>query len=240
MKATDIIKSKIASLPKGFVFAYSDIIYDETKREATIKALNRMVSSGKLGKLEKGKFYKPEVTVFGTLQPDLSEVVKDLLESNGKVTGYLTGLTMYSQLGLTTQISNVIEIGRNDIRPTIKRGRYTISFIRQKNLITKGNIPLLQILDAVRYIKKIPDTSLVNAIKRLVAIIKPLSPKDQQKMVELALKYPPSTRAILGFIFETTENICFTEPLRKTLNPITTYKLGITKEWPSAEKWNIR
>src|SRR5690606_15909855 len=110
-----------------------------------------------------GKFYKPEVSIFGELQPEQAQVVKDLLESNGKVTGYLTGFSIFSQLGLTTQISNVIQIGRNDIRPMLTRGRYTISFVKQKNVITKNNIPLLQILDAIRYIKKIPDTSLTSA-----------------------------------------------------------------------------
>lgn len=240
MKTTDIIESKISSLPEGFVFAYSDIVYDEAKKEATIKALNRMVSSGKLGKLVKGKFYKPEVSIFGELQPEQAQVVKDLLESNGKVTGYLTGFSIFSQLGLTTQISNIIQIGRNDIRPMLTRGRYTISFVKQKNVITKNNIPLLQILDSIRYIKKIPDTSLISAVKRLQAIIKQISPKDKQKMVELAMKYPPATRAILGFILDMSEGESIAKALRKSLNPITIYKLGITKQWPTAEKWNIR
>lgn len=240
MKTTDIIENKISSLPEGFVFAYSDIVYDETKKEAAIKALNRMVSSGKLGKLVKGKFYKPEVSIFGELQPEQAQVIKDLLESNGKVTGYLTGFSIYSQLGLTTQISNVIQIGRNDIRPMLTRGRYTISFVKQKNVITKSNIPLLQILDSIRYIKKIPDTSLISAVKRLQAIIKQISPKDKQNMVELAMKYPPATRAILGFILDMSEDESMAKPLRKSLNPITTYKQGITKQWPTAEKWNIR
>jgi len=73
----------------------------------------------------------------------------------GKITGYITGYSIYNQLGLTTQVGNTIQIGKNQVRPGFKRGRYTISFIRQKNTITKANIPLLQLLDAIRYIKKI-------------------------------------------------------------------------------------
>jgi hypothetical protein len=103
-----------------------------------------MAATGKIMKLSKGKFYKPELTPFGELPPDQYQVVKDLLERNRKIIGYITGLGVYSQLGLTTQISNVIQIGRNELRPTLVRGRYKIKFVKHKNARTKDNIPLLQ------------------------------------------------------------------------------------------------
>jgi hypothetical protein len=103
--------------------------------------LNRLVISGKIVKLSKGKFYKPETTVFGILQPDQAQVVKDLLEKNGKITGYLTGYSIYNQLGLTTQVSNTIQIGKNEIRSSFKRGRYAIhlSSGSNKDLMTESN-----------------------------------------------------------------------------------------------------
>lgn len=241
MKTTEYIASTINRMPKGYVFTYSDFIKEPSRKEAIIKALNRMAASGKIVKLAKGKFYKPETTPFGTLQPNQSQIVKDLLETDGKPTGYLTGFSMYNQLGLTTQVSNTIQIGKNEIRPSFKRERYTISFIRQKNTITKENIPLLQILDAIRYIKKIPDTTIVSAAKRFRAIIKDLSGEDKRTLVRLALKYPPATRALLGALLEETGGVALTEPLRKSLNPITVYKLaGITKVMPIAASWSIR
>ncbi len=159
MKITDNIAYTIDRLPKGYIFTYSDFIDEVNQKEAIIKALNRMVASGKIAKLSKGKYYKPENTPFGNLQPNQAQVVKDLLEENGKITGYLTGYSMYNQLGLTMQVSNTIQIGKNQIRPNFKRERYTISFVKQKNTITKENTPLLQLLDAIRYIKKIPDAN---------------------------------------------------------------------------------
>jgi hypothetical protein len=241
MKVSEYISFTIDRLPKGYIFTYSDFDTEQNSKEAIIKALNRLASSGKIVKLAKGKFYKPETTPFGKLQPNQSQIVKDLLETDGKVTGYLTGYSIYSQLGLTTQISNTIQVGKNEVRPTFKRERYTISFIKQKNTITKENIPLLQLLDAIRYIKKIPDTNTVSACKRFLAIIKKLSEKDKNTLVRLALKYPPATRSLLGALLETTENVTLTEPLRKSLNPITVYKLsGVNKVLPLAEKWNIK
>jgi len=73
--------------------------------------------------------------------------VKDLLEQNGKITGYLTGFSVYSQLGLTTQLSSIIQIGTNDVRKNITRGMYKIRFIKQPNKITKENVFMLCILD---------------------------------------------------------------------------------------------
>jgi len=178
MNVTDYISGKIERLPKGYVFTYADFITEVNKKEAIIKALNRMAASGKIAKLSKGKYYKPESTPFGNLQPNQAQIVKDLLEENGKIAGYLTGYSIYNQLGLTTQVSNTIQIGKNQVRPDFKRERYTISFVKQKNTITKENIPLLQILDAVRYIKKIPDASVETSCKRFLAIIKNLSEKE--------------------------------------------------------------
>lgn len=240
MNVSDYIANRIERLPKGYVFTYADFITDVNKKEAVIKALNRMVQAGRIAKLSKGKYYKPETTPFGNLLPAQKQVVKDLLEEDGKVTGYLTGYSIYNQLGLTTQVSNTIQIGKNEVRPGFKRERYTISFIKQKNTITKENIPLLQLLDAIRYIKKIPDAGIESSCKRFLVIIKSLSDKEITTLVRLALKYPPATRALLGALLEQLQQRQLTEPLFKSLNPITKYKLaGASKVLSATEKWNI-
>jgi hypothetical protein len=240
MKITDYISYTIDRLPKGYVFTYADFITEVNQKEAVIKALNRLVAAGKIAKLSKGKYYKPETTPFGNLQPDQTQVVKDLLEENGKTVGYLTGYSIYNSLGLTTQISNTIQIGKNEVRPAFKRGQYTISFIKQNNIITKENIPLLQILDAIRYIKKIPDTTISKSCERLLVLLKNLTDSETSTLVRLSLKYPPSTRALLGTLLDTIQTDNITEPLHKSLNPITKYKLpGVKNLFPEADKWNI-
>ncbi len=240
MKTAEYIAFTIDRLPKGYVFTYADFTTEVKQKEAVIKALNRMVTSGKIAKLSKGKYYKPENTPFGKLQPSQSQIVKDLLEENGKITGYLTGYSIYNQLGLTTQVSNTIQIGKNQIRPNFKRERYTISFVKQKNTVTKENIPLLQILDAIRYIKKIPDADIEASCKRLLAILKKLSEKEINSLARLALKYPPATRALAGALLAQLKQNRVAELLLKSLNPITQYKLeGAAKVLSNTEKWNI-
>ncbi len=240
MKVSDYVLNMVNRLPKGYVFTYLDFVNEVNTQGAVIKALSRMAAAGKIEKLSKGKYYKPEITPFGSLFPNFYQIVKDLLEEDGKLIGYLTGFSIYNKLGLTTQVSNVIQVGRNTVRPTFQRERYTISFIKQKNVITKDNIPLLQILDAVRYIKKIPDTSIEKALNRLLAILKETHPLDQNRMIRLAMKYPPSTRALLGALLEQLGNKDIL-PLFKSLNPITEYQLtGADKVLSNTIKWNLK
>jgi hypothetical protein len=237
MKITDNILIKINRLPKGYVFTYVNFINEVKQKEAVIKALNRMAASGKITKLSKGRFYKPEATIFGKLTPEQSQVVKDLLRKDGKIIGYLTGLSMYNRLGLTTQVSNTIQIGKNQIRPEFKRGRYIIAFIKQKNTITAENIPILQILDAIRFINKIPDSSNNDSFRRIAAIIRKMRPENKVQLIRLSMKYPPATRALTGAILEYIGEKN-TEQLKKSLNPITKYKLK-AEVYPIAANWNI-
>lgn len=210
------------------------------QKEAAIKALNRLVKSGKLNKLSKGRYYKPETTPFGELLPEPEQLVKDLLEEDGKIVGYLTGHSMYNRLGLTTQVSPIIQIGKNEVRPRFKRKHYTIAFVKQKNTIAKQNIPLLQLLDAIRYIKKIPDTTLEKSCERLMIILKEIPREDLERMLRLALKYSPGTRALLGAMLDEIEKETMTTSLLKSLNSITKYKFpGVAKVLSTTKKWSI-
>lgn len=240
MNITAYTTLKIEEMPFGQVFTYNDIMESEMNSEALIKALNRISASGKIKKLSKGKFYKPEITVFGELQPDIGQTVSDLLEKDGKITGYLTGLSIFSKFGLTTQISNEIQIGRNDFKPSLQRGIYKIAFIKQKNDITSSNIPLLQLLDCIKLIKKIPDASLITTFDRICNMVSRLPENDIDALMQLALKYPPSTRALFGAIADNARIRVSTDILKNSLNPITTYQYKeIASAFPSAKEWKI-
>jgi hypothetical protein len=101
------------------------------------------------------------------------------------------------QLGLTTQLSWLFQIGCKYPRRRIKRGRCTIAFIKQNNDITEGNIPLLQILDAIRYINRIPETSERDILIRLAAILQQLSESQIEEIIFLSNKYSAATKRVL-------------------------------------------
>jgi hypothetical protein len=99
---------------------------------------------------------------------------------------------------------------------------------------------LLQLLDAIRYIKEIPDTTITSACLRLLSLLKKRNEKDVATMVRLSQKYPPSTRAILGALLDEVGIFQYQELLQKNLNPITKYKLsGVVTILKTAQKWNL-
>jgi predicted transcriptional regulator of viral defense system len=241
MKVSEIVSSKIDRFRSGYIFTYDDFDVPVDKINALKKVLSRFAESGKIVRLSKGKYYKPREGVTGPLKPDEYQVVKDLLEEDGKIIGYLTGINTFNKLGLTTQISNTIQIGTNIDKKSIKRGKYTIRFIRQKNTITKDNILLLQILDSLRFIKRIPDTGINQSCGRLINIIENLAKEDQEYLTKLAMKYNPATRALTGAILEIIKDESFVESLYKSLRGTTDFNLNISINiLPNKDKWQIR
>ncbi|MCL2738988.1 MAG: hypothetical protein FWE30_06040 [Bacteroidales bacterium] len=69
MKIVDNIESQIAKIQNGRVFSYTDFDIEVERKDTIVKTLNNFVAKGKIAKLSKGKFYKPEVTEFGELLP---------------------------------------------------------------------------------------------------------------------------------------------------------------------------
>ena len=240
MKTSTEILNKIDKFKEGNVFTYDELGFEPEKTNAVIIALNRLVKEDKLRKLSKGKYYKPQMTEFGELIPDTYQVVKDLLQKERKVIGYLTGFSIFNSLFLTTQVSNTIQIGCNNEKKAITRGIYKIRFIKQPNKITEDNIPILQILDSIRFIKEIPDTDQNHSCKRFIKIIRELSPERLSKLKKLVLKYNASTRALTGAILEMLKADNNTKSIYESLNPATTYNFSISKNiLPTKDKWRI-
>lgn len=241
MTVSKKIKQAISEFPDDFVFTVSDIDCEISQREAAARALQRMAENGEISKLSNGKYYKPRVTVFGNLKPSPAQVAREFLVKDGQLIGYLTGATAFSQYSLTTQISSEIQIGTNYYRRPLRRGNYNISFVLQPNDIKEDAIDLLRLLDCLKFIKNIPGTSPNEACKRIICIIHELDDDQKGKMVEYALNYAPSVRALLGAIMEYLgygDNII--EPLRQSLNGISRYRIPITDDvLPNKIKWKI-
>lgn len=241
MKTSDDILNAIKSFNDGYVFSYRELNLPSEKANAIIQNLNRLVKDGKLSKLTKGRYYKPKITEFGELKPATYEVVKDLLYKNKKNIGYLTGFSVFNSLFLTTQVSNTIQIACNNEKKALTRGIYKIRFIKQYNRITKENIPILQILDSIRLIKEIPDTTQDQSCIRISKIINELPNNKIELLKKLVLKYNASTKALTGAIINLLDSNNDTKAIFDTLNPASTYKFSISdKTLPTKEKWKIK
>ena len=241
MNISKEIRKKIVAFPDDYVFRASDFEMESQNQSAVVKALNRMAATGEISKLSKGKFYKPRKTQFGELKPSAYQIAKDYIERDGKLIGYITGYSAYNALGLTTQISSYIQIGTNKSRRAVKRDKYTISFIMQQNTITKKNIEILRILDAIRFIREIPATTPNEACIRLKEIIKDLNDEQKEMLVKCSLKYTNYVRALCGAILE---DIGYDgnslDSIRKSLNGVTNYHLPISESvLPNKQNWRI-
>jgi len=237
----DIVKSRINTFNEGYVFSYMDIEEPSKNREAVIKALNRLTEKGILQKLVKGKFYKPSLSDNVKQSPDLNEIVKDLLQHKGEQIGYLTGRSIYNKLGITTTKSNKIQIGRNTFKPPIKRSIYTIQFVLQRNIITKENIEILQVLDCLKMLKGIPVSSRDNLLHVLGKIIRKYKKPQRDILIQLSMKYPSSTRALLCMIFEEEKIMRPLDKIRETLNPISKFNMTLRNyDKLVKDNWNIK
>ena len=237
---TNTIKTIIEKLDNGYVFTADEFPQTQSSPIYVNRILGRFVKNGYIKKLSKGKFYKPEIGKFGELPPQPYQVVKDLLEKNRKLIGYVTGYSVFNDLLLTTQVPAVLQIGTLREKKAIVRGMYRIHFVKQENVITKDNTSLLQLLDCLRLFKAIPDTTPDKACERLIDIFKRLNEQQIAKIKKLAVKYSPQTIALLGAILETLNPNENTELLLRQLNPMTTFRLSISKTILSNQKrWKI-
>lgn len=142
-------------------------------------------------------------------------------------------------MGLTTQVPKTIKVASKVKRVTTKIGKTQVKPVKSYVDVTNENYSLLEILDALKDFKLIPDLDKRIALALLRNKIEKLSEINRSKMIRYALKYPPRATALLGAILELSKKYDL-ESLKTNLNPLTSYKLGIKEEiLPTAPKWNI-
>lgn len=240
MVVSRLIENKIAGIEPIKVFTIEDLGFPMDWWENVRVKLGRMVKAGLIEKVGRGKYHRPKTSVFGNIEPLPNEMVKDLMYSNGVLSGYVTGYSVWNQMGLTSQISNIIIIGTSRRRDALKRGNYEIRFIMQPNKITSDSIPLLQILDSLKLIKRIPDTTVDQSVRIIKKYIADLDENRLSSLVKLAMKYPPRVRASLGAILESIGNNQYLGKLKQSLNPTSTYAIGLTESTDmNLNNWNI-
>jgi Family of unknown function (DUF6088) len=222
------IELRLQQLSAGEVFDNSYFNVEADKITTLAKLLSRKVEAGQLARLAKGKYYKPKNTMFGNLAPVTQQVVKSFTQKNGKTIGYITGIKAYQERRLTTQMPTIIDIAiQGKVKPFQKIGNYQFRFVVRNFPFTEDQVPLLQLLDALKDIKLIPDAPVTDTINTIKDIMQLMTFDDIQVMVELAKNYPPFVKALLGAIVQEIQPKIQLTPLFKTLNPLSVYKIGV-------------
>lgn len=206
-----------------------------SSKYSTFKVLERMVKKGELKRAEKGLYYIPKKSIFGELPLTIKDFIQKYLYLGDKRIGYITGVNLFNRYGLTTQLSNSIEIATNTRKNPREFDGIKIKFIQNKALITEENIKYLEILDILKNLKNIPDSNIEESYMLMKSKILSLTYEEILTLLELAEKnYTVVVLALLGSMIE-EKNILKVEELKKKLNKTTTFKLNLNlkngKEW---------
>lgn len=239
-RIVDIVECRINKMRIGYIFTSSDFT-DIVKNPAVLsRTLGALAKSGKIRKVGKGRFDKPKKTMLGVMPPSVDWMVQEFLMDGKRIIGYMSGQTAFQILGLSTQISSVYTIGSNTYRRAVKRGGYTIRFVLQPNVITRANIPLLQILDTIRFIRQIPACTPDEACITLRGIIRKMQPNERKQLATLAMAYTDYVRAVVGAMLDEAGDTN-TTALSRSLNVASTYKIGLSDNaLPNRKKWRVQ
>jgi Family of unknown function (DUF6088) len=241
MSIAQTIQNSVETMPAGKIFGYQELPDYDSSPSAVIKAIGRMVSSEKLKRFSKGKFYVPKKGTLGLRKPSDSELIRSMLYKNGRLRGYITGLSLYNQLGLTTQLPRTITVAINGGRQEKEFGTICIKTIMTQIPIQEEDIKLLQYLDVLKDVKKIPDSDINLSLKIMSSYFLDLSKVERERLLNLAMDYySPQVRALVGLLLSSLE-LSLPSSLSLSLNPTTIYKLKLDQSiWSKAKEWNIQ
>lgn len=211
------------------------IFFSDNSNYAVLKTLERMVKRGELKRAEKGLYYIPQKSIFGELPLSVKDFIQKYLYVGEKRIGYITGGNLFNRYGLTTQLSNTIEIATNIRKNPREYDGIKIKFIQNKAPITEENIKYLEILDILKNLKNIPDSDIQENYILIKKVILKLAYEEIIFLLDLAEKY--YTAVVLALLGSMTEekNILRIEKIKKSLNKTTTFKLNLKlkngKDW---------
>lgn len=157
------------------LFGYNEPIFsDEISFESyskpwIYKELNKLCAEGLIVRFDKGIYYIPTQTVLGKSILNPRKVIeKKYIRSNERTYGYYGGQVLLNQLGLSTQIPNMLEIYTNKESSRVRDidiGNQKIRLRRSRVNINDDNAAVLCFLELMN------DISVANLDDADVSII---------------------------------------------------------------------
>jgi hypothetical protein len=134
--------------------------------------MKKLVDDGRLERLYNGVYYLSYVTILGTKGRVSVDrfIERKYLNAEGKVSGYVTGLSLANKYGFTTQNPAAYEVCSNEA--TTKQRKQTIDgntiiVYKPMTTITEKNKSSLQFLDLMSVIDKYSEVTGRERIERL-------------------------------------------------------------------------
>ena len=149
-------------------------------RESIRQEMKKLTDEGKIERLYNGVYYRSYQTILGTKGRISIEkfVRKKYLESNGEISGYITGLQLANMYGFTTQNASCYEVCSNEASTKQRKvdidGRRIIVY-KPVTKISKENKGALQFLDLMSTIDKYSEVNneqFAIKIKAFISLVK--------------------------------------------------------------------
>ena len=134
-----------------------EIQYKGYSRSWIFTELKKLVDSGELKRFDVGIYYFPKKMPYGDSVLNPRKVVqKRFLGSGGEVYGYVAGLSLLNQAGLSAQVPNLLELVTNNESTRVRDimvGNQRVRARRSRATVTKENANTLQFLDLMNSIR---------------------------------------------------------------------------------------
>ncbi len=238
MTAAKSILKRITDRGPDSLWTFDD--FADLPQFAVAQALSRLAKKGFLRRVRKGLYYHAKLTALGPSQPSASDVLAKTVGRRPGRQVYSGGTASFQNLGVTTQVpAQYTLIG--DVSPRqIRIGGLSARLQRRPVAHLQGATQEdVWILDSLRNLKKVPDATAADAVRGVMTNLA-TSQRPLKKLLRFGQGEAPRVRAVLGAI---AEQLGYRGPetrtLRKSLNPLSKFHLGITSVLPNARSWNI-
>lgn len=238
MRTTQAIRKRIQAKGPDSLWTIDD--FQGSSRYAVAQALSRLAKGGIIRRIRRGLYYYPKMTALGASTPSTSALLaKTIRPAKGTVI-FSGGTASFQNLGITTQIPAHYTLLGNVAPRTLKIGEVTVRIRRRPFDQLKGVCQEdIWVLDSIRNLNHVPDSTPADAVTKIITNLR-RSDQTVQRLLRVARGEPPRVRAVMGAIAERIG--CrgpATEMLRRSLNPLTKYRVGVSSVLPNASAWNI-
>lgn len=147
-----------------------EISFNNFSRAWINKQLARFIESGELIRFEKGVYYIPKKTRLGPSKLNPLKVIekKYIANKNGRY-GYYSGTSFLNQIGLSTQVPNIIEIYTNNETAKVREvsvGTMKVLLRKSRTTINRTNVAVQSFLELMN---NVPSTFFDEKRKMITA-----------------------------------------------------------------------
>ena len=164
----NLIESKVNTYKVKELIFLKDLNDKSYPKSIFYNTIYSLCAKGKLVRLDKGIYCRPEVTKYGLLGPSEKEIISYFTDNNR---GVVIGYRLFNKLNITTQVSNDIEILSNNIK-TKKLKIKNIYIYKVDVNFTNDMKKVFECLEVMKHCLSIQELSEQNLFKYFKSIFK--------------------------------------------------------------------